>query len=126
MRVHRQRSDVTRISRNTEKALAAHFNIRVHESGRRVMTEKRKRRSEHKEPVCYFAHHLEACVKKLLSSFIVDCLGSVIHHGVVTHQLEIGLNIGKNRAENTTLARLKCPVFTNATITFNQSVFIVL
>lgn len=55
-------------------------------------------KSEYKEAACYFAHHLEACVKELLRSFIIDGLGSVVHHGVVTHQLEVGLNIRKTGA----------------------------
>lgn len=64
-----------------------------------VKAEKRNETSGFEQAVGYFAHHFEACVKKLLSSFIVDCLGSVIHHCVVTHQLEVGLNIRKTRAE---------------------------
>lgn len=63
--------------------------------GERVMMEERNGTLVHEEAACYFAHHFEARVKKLLSSFVVDRFGSVIHHGVVTHQLEVCLNIRK-------------------------------
>lgn len=39
----------------------------------------------------YFAHHLEACVEQFLGSLVVDSLWTVVHHGIVTHQFEVGL-----------------------------------
>ena len=47
----------------------------------------------------YLAHHLEACVEQLLGSFVVDGLWSIVHHGVVTHQLKVSLVGGGDKQQ---------------------------
>lgn len=48
----------------------------------------------------YFAHHLEASVQQFLGSLVVNGLRTVIHHGIITHQLEVRLQQRKQPIYN--------------------------
>lgn len=52
----------------------------------------------------YFAHHLEASVQQFLGSLVVNGLWTVIHHGIITHQLEVRLQQRKQPLYNNKLS----------------------
>ena len=53
------------------------------------------------DPECFFTctyrrQKFGSCLDKLLGCFVVNCLGCIIHHSIVTHQVEIILQRDDN------------------------------
>lgn len=86
----------------------------------------------------YLAHHLESCMEQLFGSLVINSLGSVVNHGIVTHEFKVGLETkhftseGKKKWELGILSKLifitpsKLIILTLNSVTVLYSLFLIL